>query len=142
MAARGKVTQLNPPDPFDLVEAVQAAAESMDWLSPSDRAMLALAMRYAKTIEEAHLLADRLADLDVSDVSHSLFKRIEALEAMADAQKAVGWIGPHLANALKSLGGAPAERKALGVEEQVRGRLAELRSARKRNTKAVDSSAS
>jgi len=125
-----------------LVSAVQAAADSMGWLDPADRAMLALALRYAQTIEDAHLLAERLADLDVSDASHSLYKRIEALEAMADAQKAIGWIGPHLANALKSLGGAPAERKALGVEEAVRGRLAELRSARRRNTKGVDASAS
>src|SRR6266704_3687932 len=115
-----------------MVSAVQAAADSMGWLDPADRAMLALALRYAQTIEDAHLLAERLADLDVSDASHSLYKRIEALEAMADAQKAIGWIGPHLANALKSLGGAPAERKALGVEEAVRGRLAELRSARRR----------
>jgi len=133
---------LDPPGSLDLVSAVQAAADSMGWLDPADRAMLALALRYAQTIEDAHLLADRLADLDVSDASHSLYKRIEALEAMADAQKAIGWIGPHLANALKSLGGAPAERKALGVEEAVRGRLAELRSARRRNTKGVDASAS
>jgi len=32
-----------------------------------------------------------------------------------------------LPNALKSLGGAPAERKALAVEEQVRGRLVGVR---------------
>ncbi len=142
MAGRGKVTRLDSPGSLDLVSAVQAAADSMGWLDPADRAMLALALRYAQTIEDAHLLAERLADLDVSDASHSLYKRIEALEAMADAQKAIGWIGPHLANALKSLGGAPAERKALGVEEAVRGRLAELRSARRRNTKGVDASAS
>jgi hypothetical protein len=142
VAGQGKVTRLDPPGSLDLVSAVRAAGDSMGWLDPSDRAMLALALRYAQTIEDAHLLADRLANLDVSDASHSLYKRIEALEAMADAQKAIGWIGPHLANALKSLGGAPAERKALGVEEAVRGRLAELRSARRRNAKGVDASAS
>jgi hypothetical protein len=142
VAGRAKVTRLDPPGSLDLVSAVQAAGDSMGWLDPSDRAMLALALRYAQTIEDAHLLAERLADLDVSDRSQSMFKRVEALEAMADAQKAIGWIGPHLANALKSLGGAPAERKALGVEEAVRGRLAELRSARRRNTKGVDASAS
>jgi len=142
MAGRAKVTRLDPPGSLDLVSAVQAAADSMGWLDPADRAMLALALRYAQTIEDAHLLAERLADLDVSDRSQSIFKRVEALEAMADAQKAIGWIGPHLANALKSLGGAPAERKALGVEEAVRGRLAELRAARRRNAKGVDASAS
>ena len=114
----------------------------MGWLQPTDRALLALALRYAQTIEDAHLLAERLADLDVSDKDTAILRRIAALEAMADAQKAVGWIGPQLANALRSLGGAPAERKALGVEEVVSGRLTELRSARKRNPKAVDSSAS
>lgn len=127
---RPKVTKLEPK-PTDLVSVVRDAAAQMTWLTPTDQALVALALRYAQTIEDAHLLAERLATLDVSDRTQSIFKRVEALEAMADAQKAIGWIGPHLANALKSLGGAPAERKALGVEEVVRGRLAELRAARK-----------
>lgn len=40
------------------------------------------------------------------------------------------FLGPHLVNALKALGGAPADRKALGVGEQVRGKLAQLREGR------------
>jgi hypothetical protein len=78
----------------------------MHWLDDSDRAMVDLAIRYAQRIEEA------------------------ATEGGDQSFKMVGWLGPHLANTLKSLGGAPAERKALGVEKAVKGRLAELRAAR------------
>lgn len=40
------------------------------------------------------------------------------------------WSAQSLIGCLKSLGGSPAERRALGVEEVVSGRLAELRAAR------------
>lgn len=135
------VSQLRP-EPEDLVAVVRRATSAMTWLQPSDQALVELCIRYAQTIDEAHALSERLADLDVSDASTSLYKRIAALEAMADAQKAVGWIGPSLANGLKSLAGAPAERKALGIEESIRGRLAELRSARQGIAKNMDASAS
>jgi hypothetical protein len=75
----------------------------MHWLTPSDAALVEVARRYAQAIESA-----------------------EGPEAL----KVIGWMGPHLVNALRALGGAPAERRALGVEEQVRGKLAELRAAR------------
>lgn len=48
----------------------------------------------------------------------------------ADPDGKALFLGPHLVNALKALGGAPAERKALGVEQQVRGKLAQLREGR------------
>jgi len=89
-----------------LVDSVTAAVDSMHWLGDSDQAMVDLAIRYAKQIEDA---AEQGGDV---------------------AFKMVGWLGPHLANTLKSLGGAPAERKALGVDKAVKGRLAELRAAR------------
>jgi len=94
------------PDSPSLVESVSSAVEAMHWLTESDRAMVDLALRYAQRIEEA------------------------AAEGGDQSYKMVGWLGPHLANTLKSLGGAPAERKALGVERAVKGRLAELRAAR------------
>jgi hypothetical protein len=72
----------------------------MHWLTPSDSGLAALALEYAATIDAA------------------------------DDAKTVGWLGPHLANVLRALGGAPAERTALGVDESVRGKLAELRAAR------------
>lgn len=89
-----------------LVESVTQATAAMHWLEPSDQAMVDLAIRYAKRIEEA------------------------AAEGGDQSFKMVGWLGPHLANTLKALGGAPADRKALGVERAVKGRLAELRAAR------------
>ena len=88
--------------PPSLPDTVRLAVSAMTWLTPSDRPLVEVAVRYAQAIEDA-----------AGDV------------------KAVGWIGPHLVNVLKALGGAPAERKALGVEEVVRGRLAELRLARR-----------
>lgn len=105
MAARAR----KQPDPVaapSLVESVTTAVRSMHWLGDSDQAMVDLAIRYAKQIEDA---AEQGGDV---------------------AFKMVGWLGPHLANTLKSLGGAPAERKALGVDKAVKGRLAELRAAR------------
>lgn len=86
--------------PAGVLGAVTAAVDAMTWLTPSDQAMVALAKSYAGTIDAA------------------------------DDAKTVGWLGPHLANALRALGGAPADRKALGIEEPVRGKLAELRRAR------------
>lgn len=105
MAARAS-KQPDPAAAPSLVESVTTAVRSMHWLSDSDQAMVDLAIRYAERIEQA------------------------AVEGGDQSFKMVGWLGPHLANTLKSLGGAPAERKALGVDKAVKGRLAELRAAR------------
>lgn len=92
----------------DLVAAVDAAVAQMHWLQPSDRALVEIARKYAAVIE--------------------------TIDDPAEMAKRAGWIGPHLVNALKALGGAPSERLALGVEHEVKGRLAELRAARDRST--------
>ena len=89
------------PRTTGVLRAVTAAISAMPWLGPSDQGMVELALEYAR--------------------------RIDASEDV----KAAGWLGPHLANALRSLGGTPGDRKALGVDEQVRGKLAELRAARR-----------
>lgn len=94
-----RVRALKQP-PATVLSAVTAAVGAMTWLQPSDLALVALAMEYARTIDDA------------------------------DDVKTVGWVGPHLANVLRALGGAPVERRALGIEEPVRGKLAELRAAR------------
>jgi hypothetical protein len=47
-------------------------------------------------------------------------------------RQGAGYIGQNLSGVLRALGGAPAERKALGVEEQVAGKLAALRAGRQR----------
>lgn len=85
----------------DLRIVVRACIDQMGWLTPSDQATVALALHYAEMIEIAE-----------------------------DRAKVLGWHGPHLLNTLRALGGTPADRKSIGVEERVGGRLAELRSLR------------
>jgi len=91
----------------NLVTAVRSSTRNMTWLAESDRAAVDLAIRYAEAIEE------------------------RAANGTDDqAQKALGWLGPHLLNTLKSIGGTPADRAALGVEAEAKGRLAEIRALR------------
>jgi len=98
-------TRRRPPS---LVRSVDRAVKEMHWLTPADQALVDVARRYARQIEDAQ---DAGGDV---------------------AWKMVGWLGPHLVHALKALGGSPAERQALGVDREVKGRLAELREARER----------
>ena len=93
---------------MDLVDSVDRAVAQMHWLTPADQGLVDVARRYAQQIEDAEV------------------------EGGEVAWKMVGWLGPHLVNTLKSLGGSPAERQALGVNQEVRGKLAELRAARER----------
>jgi hypothetical protein len=92
-------------------EAVEQSVADMSWLKVSDQALVALAVKYAGEIDKA-----------------------------GDDQRAIGYLGQQLMGALRSLGGMPAERKALDAEGAVRGRLAELRKARERRPPVVDSS--
>lgn len=92
------VRRLKPPT--GVLGAVTAAVEAMTWLGPADQGMVALALEYARRIDEAQ------------------------------DDKAAGYIGQNLSGVLRALGGAPAERKALGVEEQIAGKLARIRAAR------------
>ena len=98
----GTVTRFPPSEPPEgVLGAVEAAVAAMAWLTASDGAMVALALDYARRIDAA------------------------------TDDKSAGYLGQNLSGVLRALGGAPAERKALGVEEQVRGKLAELRAARR-----------
>jgi len=87
----------------ELTASVRASVDAMSWLKPSDQAAVDLALTYARRIDEALALADG------QEVTKALY------------------LGPHLLNTLRALGGAPAERKALGSEEAVGGKLAQLR---------------
>lgn len=87
-----------------LVESVETSVAGMSWLKPTDQAAVDLALTYAARIDEA----------------------IETGEGQ-EVTKAL-YLGPHLLNTLRALGGTPAERKALGTEEAVGGKLAQLRS--------------
>ncbi len=94
----GTVRKMKPPQ--GVLGAVTAAVEAMPWLTPADAGMVALALQYARMIDEA------------------------------DDTKAAAYCGQGLSGVLRALGGAPAERKALGVEEKVAGKLAALRAGR------------
>jgi len=89
-----------------LTASVRAAVEDMTWLESTDQAAVDLALKYAERIDEA------LATGEGQEVTKALY------------------LGPHLLNTLRALGGAPAERKALGVEQQVGSKLAQLRALR------------
>ncbi|MDP9417231.1 MAG: hypothetical protein M3P48_05220, partial [Actinomycetota bacterium] len=78
--------------PKGVLGAVTAALGAMTWLGPADQGMVALALDYARRIDAAQ------------------------------DDKAAGYLGQNLSGVLRALGGAPAERKALGVEEQVAGK--------------------
>lgn len=93
-----------PAKPKTLRESVAESVKSMTWLAASDQATVDLALTYAGRIDAA------LSGDDPADATKALY------------------LGPHLLNALRALGGAPAERKALGAEEVVGGKLAQLRS--------------
>lgn len=91
---------------MSLCDALDEAVGHMPWLTASDGAAVALARQYARQIDEV------LEHGDQQEQTKALY------------------LGPHLLNAIRALGGAPAERKALGFEEKARGKLAQLRAVR------------
>lgn len=75
----------------------------MPWIKPTDLAAVEIALTYARRIDEAVAYADG----------------IEVTKAL--------YLGPHLLNTLRALGGTPLERKQLESGESVGGKLAQLR---------------
>jgi hypothetical protein len=90
-----------------LVASVRKTTKDMHWLTPADKAAVDLAIRYAQEIEAA---------VDSGDEQQR--------------SKMLGWLGPHLMNTLKSLGGTPESRAGMHVESEVKGKLALLRDSR------------
>ena len=86
-----------------LTASVETAVAGMVWLKPTDRAAVDLALTYARRIDEA------LLEGEGQEVTKALY------------------LGPHLLNSLRALGGTPGDRKNLVVEEVVGGKLAQLR---------------
>jgi len=101
----------------------------MSWLSPSDKALAALAVRIADEIETALDRAREYSELlrDAAGDDPSIYKRVEKLESQCNATKAVGWLGQQLQGVLRDLGGTPGARKELAARKQVGGRLAQIR---------------
>ena len=89
--------------PESLLDSVNAAVGQMHWLTATDGAAVNLARHYASTIDEV------LATGTATDITKALY------------------LGPHLLNALRALGGAPNERRVLVGQEVVSGKLAALR---------------
>jgi hypothetical protein len=86
-----------------MLQGVQLAIDAMHWLKPSDGGMVTLALKYAEQVDVA--------------------------TAQGDLGK-IGYLGQQLHGVLRSLGGSPAERKALNIEGVSDGKLRELRAAR------------
>jgi len=132
MPPRRKLNAVPEPERTmpNLRQAVELAVADMDWLKPSDVAMIDLARSLADQIETAVGLADEYTKL-VSDVAASgddaLLKRVRSLEKRADMQKVVGWFGPMLQGVLRDLGGAPVARKLMQEDAPAGERLAALR---------------
>lgn len=101
--------------PYGLEQSVVDAVEAMHWIKPSDQAAVKLARTYAARIDKAmdDFEADRIESTDLNKVLY---------------------LGPHLLNTLRALGGAPAERKALleGGQNTPGGKMDELKARRQR----------
>ncbi|MEU8279548.1 hypothetical protein ACFYOK_29470 [Microbispora bryophytorum] len=112
----------------DLRDAVKASVDAMSWLTDSDKALAALAMRQAEEIEKAVDRAEELAELRREFAGDmATLRRLQKLEAQCEVTKTVGWLGPQLQGVLRDLGGTPAARAAMKVDKPVGGRLAQLR---------------
>lgn len=94
--------------------AVDAAVEQMYWLTPTDRATVELARSYARQIDLINMVAaeasERMRNLDPNaDPRESAALMEAANKALAASGKAL-FLGPHLHNALRSIGGDPGSR--------------------------------
>ena len=88
---------------MSLLVAVNASFEAMPWLRSADGAAMELAREYAARIDEA------LEFGEGQEVTKALY------------------LGPHLLNTMRDLGGTPTGRKALQDSTPVGGALASIR---------------
>lgn len=95
----GNITQgrAYKADEYILQGRTRHAIDEMPWLTEADEGIIALALEYSKRIDNALRAADDHPDNANLQVS---------------ATKAL-YLGPHLVNALKALGGTPGDRLEL-----------------------------
>jgi hypothetical protein len=135
MPERRKLSVVSPAQKRsidDLRDSVAAAQAAMPWLTDSDKALKALAVRMAAEIEET---LDRAEELDAiyqdargAQGGTEIYKRLAALEATCDVTKVVALIGPQLQAVLRDLGGTPAARlKLIEDKEPPSNRLQSLK---------------
>lgn len=105
MELEGKVTYGQPfsGEIYVLESQVIKAIDAMPWLTEADEGVIALALQYARRIDASLRVAD---NADPSDTM-----------AQQGATKAL-YLGPHLVNALKALGGTPGDRMDLEAKRQ------------------------
>lgn len=77
-----------------LESVVVASMAGSSWIEPSDSAAIELARTYARRIDKAS------AEFESGDLSSTDYNKVL-------------YLGPHLLNTLKALGGAPEERAKL-----------------------------
>jgi hypothetical protein len=87
--------------PYCLEASVNEAVEDMPWLKKSDKGAIELCRQYARRID----LALAAADYNPFDAGLAL-----------GATKAL-YLGPHLLNALKAIGGTPGDRMDLDIKQ-------------------------
>lgn len=95
--------------PGPLERQINVAVDGMDWLSEADKASVELARVYARRIDEATLSGEG------QEVTKALY------------------LGPHLLNTLKALGGTPDERMKMlaGSQEKEVDSIDSLRKKRR-----------
>ncbi|AXQ65126.1 terminase small subunit [Gordonia phage Schmidt] len=107
-----------------LLDSVDASLERMDWLKDADDAARALARAYAEQID---------AVLDGEFQQKCPDCGTEVGPDASQITKAL-YLGPHMLNALRALGGTPEGRAGIDVTEQVKGALSGIRQRRASGT--------
>lgn len=101
MPARARTKEPN------MVRSLSTTLKNMPWLTEADQPAIDLAYKYAWQIEDAK----------TNGTPHQ-------------ADKMLGWLGPHLFGVLKELGATPQARRALRQVREDNQRLEELRAGR------------
>ena len=96
-ALAGEIYDDEPFRPYSLEHSVNESVEDIDYIRKSDKAAIELCRQYARRID----LALAASDMDPED--HNL--RLATTKAL--------YLGPHLLNALKAIGGTPGDRMDL-----------------------------
>lgn len=114
------------PDLRDVIHSLKAEFE----VESRDRALIALALRYAAEIEDAaELTADveRMLEKAAEAGDHYLSLEVKRLRRRIELAETVAKIGPHLNKALADLMATPASRsKGAGAKPKAAGRLQQL----------------
>lgn len=108
------------PEPLGLEQSVLDAVAAMHWIKDSDLAAVKLARTYAQRIDKA------MEDFEAGLIDSTALNKVL-------------YLGPHLLNTLRALGGTPAERKALleGGAATPGGKMDELKKKREERRRAA-----